>query len=449
MKLLTSMILAGGLIMITGHYWKRLCGDEWVEEEWRLVNRWLWTGIVVPLILWLLFNTGLAGPPIWPLIKPISAGVGAWWHSFDNAAAAGLFFISSFWSGVSFAWLLWRLFERTDDKRTFLGMCFAWSMLLLPAASIVVGVGGWGLAGMATLLSGVVLVHTTLKLQPVRHPAPSYSRAQAKINFGKYDEAEQEVIRELELCEDDFEGWMLLAELYATRFNDLSGAANTVRDLCEQPTTTPGQISVAFHRLADWHLKLAHDPIAAREALEHICARMPGTHMEKMARLRRDQLPATRDALLERERGRPLHLASVPDAPEPAPPMVLPREQAMMAANECVEALTKDPDDATTREKFARLLAESLGDVKTGIEQLELLLAMPDQPADRRGRWLILIASWHARYRNDYEKATLVYQEIIRDFPNSADAFLAQRQINLINLQTQFRRRFEKRAVTS
>lgn len=446
MRLLITTIIAGSFIMTAFHYWKRLCDDELAEDEWRLFIRWLWTGTAVPFVLWLLFNTGLLGPPVWPFITPMSAGVGAWWKSFDNAASVGLFFISSYWAGVTFAWLLWRVFERTDDRRTFFGMCFAWSLLLVPATLVIVGVGGWGLAGMAMMFCGVALVHTALKLKREKPPAPSYSRALAKISFGKYDEAELEVIRELETCEDDFDGWMMLAELYATHFNDLPGADQTVHDLCEQPTTTPGQVSIALHRVANWHLKLAHDPVAARHALERICARMPGTHMDKMARLRINQLPATREELLERERGKTLRLPHVPDELELPTPATLPREQAATAANECVEALKKNPDDVAAREKFAGLLAESLGDAKTAIEQLELLLAMPNQPPSKRSEWLIMIAGWHARYRDDLEMARLVYQEVMRDFPNSAHAFAAQRRINLLNLQSQFRRRFAERA---
>jgi len=446
MKLLITMILAGSFIMAAFHYWKRLGDDEWTEDEWRLFLRWVWTGAAVPFALWLVLNTGLPGPPVWPSITPMSAGVGAWWKSFDDAAAAGLFFISSYWAGVTFVWLLGRVFERTDDRRTFLGMCFAWSLLLVPGALIIVGVGGWGLAGMAMMLCGVALVHTTLPLKRVKPPAPCYSRALARISFGKYDEAELEVIRELETCENDFDGWMMLAELYATHFNDLPGAEQTVRDLCEQPTTMPGQVSIALHRIADWHLKLAHDPVAARHALERICARMPGTHMDKMARMRLNQLPATREELLERERGKPLHLPHVSEESEVGTPQALPREQAATAANECVEALRKNPDDVAAREKFAGLLAESLGDAKTAIEQLELLLAMPDQPPAKRGEWLLLKAGWHARYLDDLEMAKLVYQEIMRDFPNSAPAFGAQRRLNLLNLQSQFRRRFAERA---
>src|SRR5205823_4090341 len=118
-------------------------------------------------------------------------------------------------------------------------------------------------------------------------------RAIAKMKFGKYTEAEWEIIRELEKSEDDFEGWMMMAELYANHFHDLAEAEQTILEICDQPRTTLPQLSIALHRLADWHLKLACDPDAARRALQMICDRARGTHLARMAQLRLQQLPAT------------------------------------------------------------------------------------------------------------------------------------------------------------
>jgi hypothetical protein len=296
---------------------------------------------------------------------------------------------------------------------------------------------------MALMLCGLALVHNTLTLKDEKPLTPSYARAQAKITFGKYEEAEMEVIHELEQCEEDFDGWMMLAELYATHFNDVAAADQTVRDLCDQPSITPVQLGIALNRLADWHLKLAHDPVAAREVLERLCARLAGTHMEKMARQRISRLPSTREALLESERGKPLHLPHVSDGLDAPTAPKLPREQALREADECVATLTKNPDDVPAREKFARLLGDSLEEKKTAISQLELLIALPGQSPKKRAEWLLAIAGWHAAENSD--TARLVFEEIIRDFPNTLHAFAAQRRLNLINLQSLSRRRAEGR----
>jgi hypothetical protein len=232
----------------------------------------------------------------------------------------------------------------------------------------------------------------------------------------------------------------MLAELYATHFDDLSGADQTLQDICADPSTTPVQFSIAMHKMADWYLKIGHDPVAARQALERISKRVPGTHLDKMARQRVDQLPATHEEFLARERGKPLHLPHHPDIITPPSPR-LPRDQARAAANECVEALQKNPDNAAEREKFARLLAESLDEGETAIEQLELLLAMSGQVPARRAEWLIIKAGWHARLCNDVDMARLVYQEVMRGFPGTPYASEAERRLNVLNLQARFRRR--------
>jgi hypothetical protein len=77
-----------------------------------------------------------------------------------------------------------------------------------------------------------------LALQPEQKTAPIYSRAIAAMHFDKYEEAEKAVIHELESCEDDFDGWMMLAELYANHFNDLPAAEELLRETCEHPGTT-------------------------------------------------------------------------------------------------------------------------------------------------------------------------------------------------------------------
>ena len=450
MGLIFAILIGGAFAYLALHCWKRLDGNAILSvEEWRLFLRWVWMGWVTPLVLWIVFNLGLVIPPVWPTLTPIAAGWAAWWKSFDTFSLISIFLISSYWTGVTFAWLLWRVFARAESRRGFLTVCAVWSLLLLPIAIIIVMAGGWGAVGMAMMLYFLPLTYLALNLKPVMPALPSYSRALAKISFGQYDEAEMEVIRQLEQCEEDFDGWMMLAELYATHFHDLPGASATVRDICAQPTTTPVQVSIALHKLADWHLKIGHDPVSARQVLEQICARIPGTHLDKMARQRIAQLPATREEFDERERGKPLRLPHVPDELRaPAPPMLSP-DQAATEARAVVEVLNRNPDDVPAREKFARLLAENLSDADRAIEQLQLLLAMSGQVPAKRAEWLLIIAGWHARYRNDVEEAKLIYQQVMRDFTHTPQAFSAQRRINLINVQTRFRKRLAEHARAS
>ena len=261
-----------------------------------------------------------------------------------------------------------------------------------------------------------------------------YARAIARIKFGKYTEAEWEIIRELENWEDDFEGWMMLAELYATHFNDLGEAERTVLELCNQPKLSPSHLSVALHRLADWHLKLARDPDAARRALQLICERLNGTHLARMATLRIDQLPCStaelRDALTARVIPLPA-LGDQLDAPATPPP--LDRHQATKLANSCVDKLKENPNNVQARETLARTLAEQLDQAVVGIEQITLLLNMPDRSDSERAEWLGLIAAWHIKYCQDPVAGRKYLERLVQEFPNSPQSFSARRRLDLLD----------------
>lgn len=443
MALLPAILIACLPVLIARLYWRRLgAGGVWSDDERVYFLRWVWLGAIIPIALWAVFNLGLLGQPVWPSVQPLSAGLKVWHQSFNLFSFTSTLIIISYWAGISFLWLLWRVFGAARGHRDFQMLCGAWSFLLIPLATVLIWVGGWWLLGLTLALCTLPLVHMAVNLKPEKKkPAPSYSRAIVKLNYGKYDEAEKEVIRELEEFEDDFDGWMMLAELYATQFNDLPGADQTVRDLCAQPKTTPVQISIALHRLADWQLKHGRDPVAARAALEEICTRMPGTHLERMARQRASQLPATRAELEARDAGQPMTLPHIPDESETLALRALSRDQAMSEAREAVEALQKNPDDVAAREEFARVLADNLGEAGTAVEQVEMLLAMPNQPAEKRGHWLLLLASWHLRHKNDPGRARLLYEEVVRDFGATPAAFAAQRRLHLLNVQMRIRRR--------
>ena len=265
---------------------------------------------------------------------------------------------------------------------------------------------------------------------------PIYARAVARMKFGKYSEAEWEIIRELEKCEDDFEGWMMLADLYANHFNDLPEAEQSILEICEQPRTTPSQLSIALHRLAEWHLHLAGDPDAARRTLQMICTRLPGTHLAHMAQLRINQLPGSAAELRRQQDGAPIPLPALRDTAGETPPLPesgQERHQSAEAANTCVEILNRDPNNVPARERLARLFAEHLDQPDLGIEQVTLLLDLPDQPESRRAEWLGLIAAWHLRYRHDSEAGRSTLERLIREYPKTPQAIAARRRLQLLD----------------
>jgi hypothetical protein len=263
-----------------------------------------------------------------------------------------------------------------------------------------------------------------------------------KMLGDKYREAELAVIEELEQWEDDFNGWLMLAELYANHFDDLAGADRVIRDTCAQESTSVSEVCVAFNRLADWHLKLADDPVAARQALEEICRRFPETHMGRMARRRINQLPASREELIAQRTPKPIRLpalGSTLDHAAGVPASRSERREAADRANDCVQKLQKNPDDMAVREELARILAERLDKAGAAIEQVELLLNMPEASASQAARWMGLMAAWQIKYQGDVQKGRETMERLVRLYPQSTEAFGAQRRLALMDLEAKIR----------
>ncbi|MBM3882892.1 MAG: hypothetical protein FJ387_24745 [Verrucomicrobia bacterium] len=436
-----------GLVLapVVGHYyWERVSGsgDRGALKEYL---SWTVRGLAAPALVWILLNSGLLPglPPLLAEAEVAKAAGANWVSALLRITAPALLVLSSWWGAVTFAWLLARLSRRMAHGREFTVVCLFWLLPLLPVAWLTfraTGASGLGLVCLAWL---VPVIHGSLPMleRQQQKPFVCYARAMARLKFGKYAEAETEVLAELEKCEDDYEGWVMLADLYANHFNELAAADQTVRDLCRQPGTTALQVSLACQRLADWHLKLADNPAGARGALEEILQRAPGTHFARMAQMRIDQLPATPEELRERRVARPLRLPALGDELEEDRPVVaaMDRQAAADAANRYVEKLKRDPNDSLAREEFARVLAEQLGQAEVAIAQLELLMELPDQPPGRRAQWLSLMAAWRLRRLHDPQGARPLLERLVREFGQTPQAFAAQRRLNLLATEERVR----------
>jgi hypothetical protein len=441
---LNAMILWVAIVVVTAlaalafYYWGQMCGPDSALDRIPF-DRWLWIGLILPGLGWLILNCGVVPhcPPLIPEIAIAKSSGGHWIPLLFSLPAPGLLVIGSYWTAVSFGRLIGVIVFRAESRREFAIIAGVLAFLVAPLVSLCVYSGGLPWAGIASLLWLVPLTHCTWSMAFKAKPIPMYARAIARMKFGKYREAEQEVIQQLEKREDDFEGWMILAELYATQFGDLAEADRTVRAICDEPKITPVQISLGLHRLADWHLKLADDPVAARDALEEISRRLPQTHLAHMAALRCRQLPASRKELLEQKQPRKIALPALagdldPPAEQTAPK--LSRSDALSLVNECVERLKRDPNLPGPREKLARLFTEQLEKPELGIEQLELLLGMPDVAGTKRAEWLSLLAAWQFRYRHDRPATKGLLGRLLREFPESPEGFAAQRWLNLLEM---------------
>ena len=415
------------------------------------IRRWLWPwsvkGLGVPLALWIVMNLGVSWnlQPFMPQVQVAQYRSGSWFPVFLTVTASGLFAICSYWAAVTLGWALARqgIGLKDEVRSEFKTLCLVSLLAVFLPALLIFALGGWMTLGVAaTFLLLPIAGYAPGVLHGKKAP-PMYARAVGKMKFGKYSEAEWEILRELERCEDDFEGWMMLAELYATQFNDVAGAGRTILEICAQPEATPSEISVALHRLADWHLNLRDDPAAAGRALQIICDRLPDTHLARMAQLRLSQLPRVAAELRERRTPRTFALPALSESFEEgsAPTGAAPDAgRAAALANQLTAQLTRDSNDAETRERLARVFAEQLAKADLAIEQLELLLGLAGQPDSKRAEWLSLIAAWQLRLKHDPDAARQTMQRLIREFPQSPQAFAAQRRLNLMDAELRMQR---------
>ncbi len=446
MSLLGAILILACLVYVSFHYWDRLSPKAEKPGIKKWFKNWAIKGLGLPILAWIICNAG-SSPIIPPLVAPVAAGkVSGWLSRMEALTAPAVAIIVSYWTTVNFLWFISAAYSRTTTRsREVIVGIVGWGLLAFPLTAGLIRFLGWESAGYVALLCLLPLVHFGSEVQEEEVPVQaSYAKAIAKIKFGKYAEAESEVIQELERCENDFDGWLMLAELYANHFHDLAEAERTVRELATEPKTTPSQIGVAFHRLADWHLRLADDPAAARRALEAIVTLLPGSHLAHMAQLRMNQLPASREELVEqKEKGRTFRLPALNEELDESVASEVPAldpTEAATRVNGCVQKLRQNPDDVAAREQLAQLFAEQTGKAAMGIEQLRLLLGMQNQPDQKRVAWLALIASWQLRYLQDREAARATLEELIHEYPQTAQAFAAQRRLTQMDFEVRVQR---------
>jgi len=414
------------------------------ETKQARIVRWLFSwsmrGVAAPLALWCLINIGLAWnlQPFMPEVQAARNRGGNWAPQYFHVMALGIYFVTAYWSSITLTWVLLSAARAVDQaaRKDFEKLCFACFLGLCIPAAILFLIGGLHAAALiATIFLAVIAGYSRDILQPPK-PPPMYARAIARMKFGKYSEAEWEIIKELENWEDDFDGWMMLADLYANHFNNLTEAEQTVLEICSQPKTTSSQLAVALHRLADWHLKFAKDPAAAKRALQMICDRLPGTHLAHMAQLRINQLPASAAELKEQQNSQAIPLPALGDQmDEPVTVGPVDTQAAAKAANAYVDQLKENPNNVAAREKLARILTERLSKPLLGIEQVQLLLDMPDRSEAERVGWLGLIAAWQIKYCHDLPSGQAVLEQILREFPGTPHALMARRRLELMARQ--------------
>ena len=97
--------------------------------------------------------------------------------------------------------------------------------------------------------------------------------------------------------------------------------------------------------------------------------------------------------------------------------------------------LEEHPLDTETREKLAVLYATHYGRLDLATEELEQMIAEPNQPAKRVIHWLNLLADVQIKCSADYETVRQTLQRVIDRFPDIAGADLARARLAILKLE--------------
>lgn len=359
--------------------------------------------------------------------------------------------------GMSIA--LWRWARGTEEGPVKLtmkaGFTVSWALAIL-----VVGAKGaeW-LALAITLLGGLAV---SLIWAPVfgrvlsdgigglytggsveTEARPLYSFATAKLNRGDVTGAIAEVRKQLVQFPDDYQGLMLLARIFVERQNNLADASEILERIGSEAQYSEGEQVMALSQLADWRLKYGLDSSGAREALECIERRFPGTEAGYMAAQRLAHL-TPQEMLDERKKHKPIevveHVGRVGLAPHPREFAVAPGVDPALRAGQLVEHLAEHPQDFEARVELAALYNEHYARPDLAIDQLEQLTNLPNQPMKNVVHCLHHIADIQVEKMQDPAGARRTLEKIIELFPQTAAAENALTRVTYLSLESKGQR---------
>ena len=370
--------------------------------------------------------------------------------------AIGLLMLLAAFGGI--IWFIWWTIRRSDDPAK---MTFKWGLTLvilagfgyMAFAQVGNNFGGAFIIPFVCVAIGIIMSVTwapslgALLAKPLTSmfdggdtepdPVPLYSTAISKRKAGKYREAIYAVQHELEKFPGDFTGQMMIAEIAAEDEKDLTAAKVAVDRICNQEGHPASSIAYALNTLADWQLKYQQDTEGARESLERVQQRLPGTEYAHVAAQRIAHLGGVDMQLGTHER-RTIHMKSgvqdlglLEDTSHLAPQDIDPK--ALAASY--VAHLTAHPLDNEVREKLAMLYAEHYQRPDLAAMELEQLVQQPHQPAGKVAKWLNLIADIQVRYGHNEEGARTALTRIIELYPNLSHAQVAEQRLSLLKLE--------------
>jgi hypothetical protein len=183
--------------------------------------------------------------------------------------------------------------------------------------------------------------------------------------------------------------------------------------------------------MADWCLKYAEDPAAARDYLERVVVLFPDSPQAHMAAQRIAALgnshhkvdAAHRRKFQVKQGQKDVGLHSV--AKRTVQPTAAPEDTAA----DLVRQLEAHPLDTGAREKLAVLYADEFHRIDLAADQLEQLIAVPAETPKNIARWLNLLATLHIKVNRDRRAAEDALRRVTALFPKTAHADLAQQRL--------------------
>lgn len=264
---------------------------------------------------------------------------------------------------------------------------------------------------------------------------PLYSVAEGHRRRGRPGEAIAEIRRQMERFPTDFQGQMLLAEIQAHDLRDYPSAAATLERLSIQTVHSPKNRAFVLSHLADWHLQFGHDPDSARMALEKIRQLFPGTELANVAAQRLAHLADPNQLARGAERTPVVFRRSEDQLVPPGEDLLAAEADPLVVAEELVKRLAQHPLDYEARELLAQVYAERLDRLDLAVDQLEQLIAHPNQPPRQIVKWLDCLADFQIRCAGDGAAAAAALQRIVDGFPNSAFAQKARTRLASLGLE--------------
>jgi tetratricopeptide (TPR) repeat protein len=374
-----------------------------------------------------------------------------------GAFLIGLIFLLGFaWLTI---WVIWRTIKKSEDPGR---IAYKWVVsfgIIITLITIGVKIGGVAGAFIGPIVAaafgivlgilwaphiGALLASPITALYDGGDVAPEirpfYSIARARQKRGNYEEAIAEVRKQLERFPEDYEGWMLLAELYGTNLKDNLSAQNCLEEILRQKGHAPRNVVYTLNRSADWYLEHAADRDSARGSLEEIIRRFPGSEYAHTAAQRIAHL--TSDKMLLDQRERPTihltrheaHIGLEGNVADPRPPVEDPGDTAIRLLTH----LQTFPDDVDAREHLASVYANDYRRLDLAAYQLEILIASPGATPKEIARWLNMLVDFHIHLNQDPDSARAALRRVIELFPNTAVAGLAESR--LAYLEGEFRK---------